>query len=335
MGETGITTAFIGFGEAGMAFAEGCGAGFAAGARAYDIATRDPSLRAAKRADYARTGVTGCDTAAEAIEGAALILSLVTADQALAAAEDAAAHLAPGALYCDLNSVAPDTKRAAARAIEAAGGLYVDVAVMSPVRPARNKAPLLVSGPHAEAGAAALEARGFNPRIVAGDVGAASSIKMIRSVMVKGMEALTAECFLAAHQAGVADQVTASLDASWPGFDWAAKADYNLDRMMVHGLRRAAEMEEVVKTLDALGTGSAMTRGTVERQRAIGSLGVRQPPKGLSEKIDALLNPFVSSEVETRSGTVPTSLDFARDKRVVGVDERANRIGQNREDTRA
>ena len=178
---------------------------------------------------------------------------------------------------------------AAARAIEAAGGRYVDVAVMSPVHPARLAVPLLVSGPHAEAGAELLRRFGFtNVEIVAGAIGAASSIKMIRSVMVKGLEALTAECFLAADQAGVTEQVAASLEASWPGTDWAAKANYNLDRMMVHGLRRAAEMEEVVKTLDALGTGSTMTCGTVERQRAIGELGL-SPGQTLNAKIEAIL----------------------------------------------
>jgi 3-hydroxyisobutyrate dehydrogenase-like beta-hydroxyacid dehydrogenase len=274
-----MTTAFvfIGFGEAGAAFAG------AAPARGYDLAADDPAKRSAKLDDFARASVAACGTAAEALAGAHAILSLVTADQALIVAQSAASLLESGALWFDMNSVAPDTKRAAAMAVEAAGGRYVDVAIMAPVHPARRNVPLLVSGPHAEAGAALLAEVGFtNITVIAGPVGAASSIKMIRSVMVKGLEALTAECFLAAHAAGVTEQVLASLDAGW-----AERADYNLERMMVHGLRRAAEMEEVVKTLDALGTGSAMTRGTVERQRAIGELGL-VAPDGLAAKLDML-----------------------------------------------
>lgn len=277
------TIAFIGFGEAGAAFAGG------APARGYDRKTDLPDLCAAKLEDFANARVMACPDAAAAIGGARAILSVVTADQALAAARTGAALIEPGAFWFDMNSVAPDTKRAAAALIEAAGGRYVDVAVMAPVHPARRAVPLLVSGPHADIGARMLAEFGFtNIAVAAGPVGAASSIKMIRSVMVKGLEALTAECFLAADAAGVTDQVVASLDASWPGIDWAAKADYNLDRMMVHGLRRAAEMEEVVKTLDALGTGSAMTRGTVERQRTIGALGLT-PDGGLADKIHAIL----------------------------------------------
>lgn len=257
-------------------------------ARGYDRKTDDAATRAAKLADFESAGVRACDSAAEAIVGASAILSLVTADQALAAVSEAAPHVEPQALWLDMNSVAPETKRAAAAVIHDAGGRYVDVAVLAPVHPARLGVPLLVSGPHAEAGKEALSAFGFtNVRVVAGEVGAASTIKMIRSVMVKGLEALTAEWILAAETAGIRDEAIAALNASWPGVDWAEKADYNLDRMMLHGLRRAAEMEEVVKTLDALGTGSAMTRGTVARQRAIGALGL-VPPEGLAAKLAAL-----------------------------------------------
>ncbi len=92
-----------------------------------------PDLRAAKLDDFARAGIVACaDAAAAAIKGAGAVLSVVTADQALIAAQSAAAVLDTGALWLDMNSVAPDTKRAAAASIEAAGGRYVDVAVMAP-----------------------------------------------------------------------------------------------------------------------------------------------------------------------------------------------------------
>lgn len=259
--------ALIGFGEAGAAFA--AGTDWLRDACAYDRKTDNPASRPAKQADYAAAGIAGAVTSDEALAGANAAFSLVTADQALAAAQSA--MLSSGTLWFDCNSVAPETKRSAAQAIGTAGGRYVDVAVMAPVRPAGRDVPLLVSGPHAEIGAAKLAELGFSrARVVAGGVGAASSIKMIRSVMIKGLEALSAECALAADAAGVRDEVLASLDASWREESWAARFDYNLDRMRVHGARRAAEMEEVVKTLEALGTGAAMSRGTVERQRALG-----------------------------------------------------------------
>jgi 3-hydroxyisobutyrate dehydrogenase-like beta-hydroxyacid dehydrogenase len=276
--------ALIGFGEAGMAFASQ----WDAPVRAYDIKTDDPGAAAAKQADYARHGVTGTATLSEALDGASLILSIVTADQALAAAEAAAATIAPGALYCDFNSVAPGTKQEAAKAIEAAGGRYADVAVMAPVHPRKLGVPLLVSGPHAAEAVTALMEAGFAPRLVEGAVGRASTIKMLRSVMVKGIEALSAECFLAAHEAGVVDEVAASLGGTWPNVDWAAQADYHLERMLHHGTRRAAEMEEVARTIAALTSDNAMSRACAEKQRVIGALG--QPvPVGLAAKSELIL----------------------------------------------
>ncbi|MBV2151103.1 DUF1932 domain-containing protein [Sphingobium sp. AS12] len=285
----------IGFGEAGSTFAQA--GDWAAAAHVYDAKTECATTRESMLAAYAQAGVLPALFMEDALDGVDLILSLVTADQALAVAEGAADLIAPGAIYCDMNSVASQTKQAAARAIEAAGAHYVDVAVMAPVDPARLNVPLLLSGEKAQIAEARLRALGFaKTRIVGADVGRASSIKMIRSVMVKGIEALTAECVLAADAANVLDEVLASLDASEKAKPWDVRADYNLDRMLVHGLRRAAEMEEVVKTLEGLGTGAIMTRGTVERQRAIGALGVMAVPEGLGAKIGVVSSHVIPAE---------------------------------------
>ena len=279
-----VDIVFIGFGEAGQAFA----GGLDCARRGYDRKLDDAATAATKRAEFDVCGTTAMASNAAAVGGAGLILSLVTADEALAAAEETARALQRGALYFDANSVAPDTKRAAAAAIEAAGGRYIDMAVMAPVHPLRLQVPLLLSGAFAHDAVDVLTHLGFQPRVVGDAVGHASAIKMIRSVMVKGLEALSAECVLAAHVAGVEAEVIASLDGSWREQGWADRFDYNLDRMLVHGSRRAAEMEEVVKTLDSLGTGSEMTRGTVRRQRALGAIGIGAPD-GLEAKMDLIL----------------------------------------------
>lgn len=271
--------ALIGFGEAGSTFAR-------AGdwrARVFDVKT-DGADRATMLARYDEAGVTLAETSVDALSGAGAVISVVTADQALSAARDAAPSLPTDAFFFDMNSVAPDTKRAAAAVIDASGGRYVDVAVMAPVDPARMGVPLLVSGPYAEQGAAILSELGFTKvRVVGTEVGRASTIKMLRSVIFKGMEALTAECVLACGRAGVLDEVLGSLGAEWP-----ALADYRLDRMMVHGVRRAAEMEESAKTLEALGVDPLMTRGTVARQRQIGSLAISPVPETLEAKLERL-----------------------------------------------
>ncbi|HET6523110.1 NAD(P)-dependent oxidoreductase [Sphingopyxis sp.] len=274
----------IGFGEAGSTFA--CAGRWCKRVHVYDLQTETRLERDAMLAAYREAEVVGAAHLADALSQSNLILSLVTADQALLAAAAAADHILPNSLYCDMNSVAPQTKQAAAQLIDAAGGRYLDVAVMAPVNPARLSVPLLLSGSGAQEAAGRLSALGFaNLSVVGETVGHASSVKMIRSVMIKGLEALTAECMLAAEAAGVREEVIASLDASEPTGSWAARADYYLDRMLVHGLRRAAEMEEAVKTLQGVGVRAPMTRATVLRQRQIGELALGPAIEGLSEKI--------------------------------------------------
>lgn len=271
--------ALIGFGEAGRSFAT-------AGqwrARAYDCKTDRVEAAEAMRAAYARAGIQGASDSAAAVRDATLILSLVTADAALAAARAVAPALSPGALYCDMNSAAPDTKRAAAAAIAAAGGRYVDVAIMAPVEPARLAVPLALAGADAAEAAARLAALGFTAiEIVGPAIGDAAALKLIRSVFVKGLEAITAECLIAAERAGIADAVLASL-ARDTMLD-AREADRRIERMLRHGTRRAAEMAEAARTLETLGVDPAMTRGTIERQRALGERGDAIPAT-LSDKL--------------------------------------------------
>ena len=134
--------------------------------------------------------------------------------------------------------------------------------------------PLLLAGEAAADAETALRALGFtNIRTVGREVGRASAIKMIRSVMVKGIEALTDEMMAAAEAAGVTQEVLASLDASESRAPWAEKAAYSQERMATHGARRAAEMEESAKTLASLGINPVMTRGTVIRQRNAAKAG--------------------------------------------------------------
>ncbi len=249
----------IGFGEAGSTFARAGAWGDRA--RAFDILDERRDVMAA-------CGVSAAANAEQALSAAQIVLSLVTADAALKVVRDYAPFLQPGALWCDMNSVAPETKRAAASAVEELGGRYVDVAVMAPVDPKALAVPLLLAGTAAQEAREMLGALGFSDiTIVGGEIGRASAIKMIRSVMVKGLEALSWECAAAARAAGVFDEVTASLDASEKQIPWAERIAYNRERMETHGLRRAAEMEEAAKCLLDLGIEPVMTQGTAALQR--------------------------------------------------------------------
>ncbi len=283
--------AFIGFGEAAQAFVSGWGDKPPGPISAFDIKTNTDASRVAKLADYAACRVRGDNTLADALQDADIVFSVVTAGNAQAAASQAAGLFPRGALFFDMNSVVPDTKRANAKAIEAAGGRYVDVGVMAPVYPAQLRVPMLLAGPHAAQATETMRSIGFNTRCVGDDVGKAAAVKIIRSIMVKGMEAVTAECVLAAFAAGVEDEVMASLTATWSNAAMPERADYNLDRMMVHGRRRAEEMRAATEMAKSLGLGGGMSASTAHWQDRIGELEL--PADGdLRDKVAAILSAF-------------------------------------------
>ncbi|NGX86524.1 NAD(P)-dependent oxidoreductase [Rahnella sp. Lac-M11] len=233
---------------------------------AFDKQTGSAGIRQRARA----AGVSFASSAADAVKDSQIIFSAVTAAEALNVAVAVAGHLAPGPFFLDLNSVSPHTKHEAMALIEQAGGNYIDVAVMAPYPPARLKTPLLLGGKQAYAISEWLNENGFNSKVHSTTVGEASAIKMCRSVMIKGLEALTAECLSAARQYGVEKEVLASLHASFPSLGWNAQLPhYLISRIAEHGKRRAEEMREVVKTLADVGVAPNMSSGTVLAQQEL------------------------------------------------------------------
>jgi 3-hydroxyisobutyrate dehydrogenase-like beta-hydroxyacid dehydrogenase len=262
---------FIGFGEAGQAIASGLREAGIERIAAWDILF--PSAEGARlRAAGEKSGVRLASSAADAVAQTDIVIAAVTAASSLEAARSVAPHLSSNPYYLDINSVSPGRKQDTAKLLDDKAR-YIDVAVVAAIHPKRHRTPLLVAGPHAEAAAPLLREMEMELKIVGDAVGGAAAIKMIRSVMIKGIEALTLECFLAAARAGVLDEVTASLKNNYPGLDWAKLSEYNLERMASHGERRAAEMEESAATLRELGLDPLMVEATVRRQREMGAMG--------------------------------------------------------------
>ncbi len=264
---------FIGFGEAGQAIAAGLREVGVERISGWDILLPQPEGEKLRHT-AAASGVRCGSSAGDAVRGADLIISAVTAASSVEAAQSVKSHLAARPYFLDINSVSPGRKQETSRLL-GDSARYVDLAVLAPIHPARHQTPMLLAGPHADAIAPALTALGMRVTLAGTEVGAAAAIKMVRSVMIKGIEALTLECFLAAARAGVVDEVATSMKNNYPGLDWAKIVPYNLERMASHGERRAAEMEEVADTLRELGVEPLMTAATVKRQREMGQIGTQ------------------------------------------------------------
>ena len=277
LGTNAPRLAFIGFGEAGPLIAGGLLGAGAASVAAYDILVDDPAARDAWVAKAEAVPARACAAPADAVGDADLILSTVTSERALEAASAAAPHLRAGQLYLDLNSCSPGKKVKAAAAVETASAArYVDVAVMDTVPGRGHRVPMLLAGPAAHEAAERLAPFGMTLEVVGDTVGQASTIKMARSVFMKGLEAILCESLVAADRAGVADRVLASIQGTFPDLDWRRLATYHMGRMALHGRRRAVEMDSVADTLTDLGLDPFTAVGSGRRQMWVAGLGLRE-----------------------------------------------------------
>ncbi|HOY34931.1 MAG TPA: DUF1932 domain-containing protein [Piscinibacter sp.] len=259
-----MTIALIGYGEVGRILAEDLRAR-GESVVAFDLKL-DGDAGAAMREHASTQGIALATSHADAVRGADLVISAVTASQAVPVALACAAGLKKGAFFLDFNSASPGAKIRAAKTVNAVGARYVEGAVMTSVPPYRIKVPLLLGGPDAAALEPVLNGLGFAARVASEKLGVASATKMCRSVMIKGLEAMVIESFTTARAYGVEDAVLASLKETFPGIDWEKQASYFFQRVIEHGRRRSEEVREVAETVREAGLTPWSASGTAERQ---------------------------------------------------------------------
>ena len=264
--------ALIGYGEVGRILAEDLRAqGIAV--QAHDIRLGQGGAPAdAMRAHAASTGVALADSHRAALVDAQLVISAVTASQTVEVANACAPGIAAGAWFLDFNSASPGAKQRAAALIDAAGGRYVEGAVMTSIPPYRIRVPLLLGGEQAASLAPLLGEIGFAAEFAAAKIGVASATKMCRSIMIKGLEAMVIEAFTTARAYGVEDAVLASLAETFPSIDWEKQGTYFFGRVIQHGRRRAEEVREVAQTVRETGLSSWSADGTAKRQAWVADL---------------------------------------------------------------
>jgi len=217
-------------------------------------------------------GVALASSHADLAAKADLIVSAVTASQAVPVARACAPAVKRGAWFLDFNSASPGAKRRAADLIDGAGGRYVEGAVMTSVPPYRIKVPLLLGGSSARDLAPLLVELGFDAKVASEQLGVASAVKMCRSVMIKGLEAMVIESFTTARAYGVEDAVLASLAETFPGINWEKQGAYFFQRVIEHGRRRSEEVREVAETVREIGLTPWSAQGTAERQAWVADL---------------------------------------------------------------
>jgi len=278
----------LGFGEVGQTLA--------ADLRAHvgSITAWDLKFAESASAPTLAAGQLGVIAAADArssVAEADLVISAVTAGQIGEAADSVARHLKRQAYYFDLNSTSPAAKQAAAAVIDAAGGRFVEAAIMSPIAPRRVASPMLVGGVHAAGFLPLANQLGFaGAQLFSDKLGAASAAKMCRSVVIKGLEALMLESLLTARKFGVEQAVLDSLQSTSPADTWRTQGRYMISRALVHGRRRAEEMREAARTVAEAGLAPRMSGACAEWQEWAADHSAAAN-EGLEQMLDTLLAP--------------------------------------------
>lgn len=269
-----LRVALIGYGEVGGIFAQALVARGVAKVCAFDLLLPDAAASTAMRERAARDRVELRASAAEAAADADLVICAVTASNTRAAAQSVAGALRRGAFFLDINSASPRTKADCGALIAEAAGRYVEAAVMTSVPPYGIAVPMLLGGRDAAALAPTLADLGFKAKVASEELGVASAIKMCRSVIVKGMEAIVIESFVTARRYGVENEVLASLAETFPGMDWERNGDYFFSRVIQHGKRRAEEMREAAATVREAGLTPFMAAAIADRQQWVADLAM-------------------------------------------------------------
>nr|MDQ6882163.1 NAD(P)-binding domain-containing protein [Pseudomonadota bacterium] len=230
-----VRIGLIGYGEVGRTFSIGLKdkpGVLASGA--WDLRFADPDTSSSEFDHCAMHGVTAHASLRELCQASDLIISAVTASNTLAVAREAAQFVRAGSVFLDLNSASPGTKQQAAAMIDARGADYVEAGVMTSVPPYGIRAPMLLGGTQAAALAHLLTGWGMDAKAVSNQLGVASAIKMCRSVMIKGLEALVIESYTTARKYGVEEYVLPTLQETFPSIDWQQQGGYFFSRVVQH-----------------------------------------------------------------------------------------------------
>lgn len=298
----GLRIGFVGFGEAAHHIAKGLQTQPGIGSiTAYDINAGSAGVGHKIQQHARETQTTLVATNQDLAAACSIMISAVTANQALNAAHQNAPYLTPDHVYADVNSVSPGVKQAIAKTIQASGARFAEIAMMAPVPPYLHKVPMLAGGRGARDFVDQLAPFGISAEIVSDEVGTAAATKMFRSIIVKGMEALITECVLGASRYNADERVFASLAETFPGINWKELADYMVGRVVVHGARRAREMEEVAATLREIDVDPIMAEAIVRRMDWSVEAHLKQifhgeAPKSYREVVDAVAKKPVGAD---------------------------------------
>lgn len=281
--------AFIGFGELATALAQRLGASGEHRMRAWsrERPDLDAASSAARTERLRAAGVEAADSLEAAVRGADAVLCAVAGSASREVAERSAPFLDDGCLFVDLTAAPVADKESGARAVAAAGGRYADGAVLGTAAVPGATIPIVCSGPGAERCRELAVCEGISVEVLDGPPGRATQLKLLRSVYMKGRDALVVETLVAARRYGLASEVAASIEGPGERVSFVELADRVLRSLAVHAERRADELDGSVEVVRAAGLEPLLASAAAEVLHRVAATGVREELAGLRPEVGA------------------------------------------------
>jgi 3-hydroxyisobutyrate dehydrogenase-like beta-hydroxyacid dehydrogenase len=284
---------FLGFGEVGYRFAKDLSQAGLTCIVAYSRSGAKAAENDPLRQRAAAAGVELLRTPRALCARTNLIIAVTSGKSALAALRSVRPHLRADHIYVDANAGAVSAMETADRLLAGKSG-FVDAAIMGPVLFNGIKVLTAASGKRAEAFRALLAPYGMNIQVVGEKPGAASAMKLIRSVCIKGLSAMLIESLEAARRYGILDAVAADIAGSMDDRPFLQTMKRYVCGTAAHAERRVQEMADALELLRSLGASTRMTSATRAMLRDVVKLGLpehfgRREPDSITLVMDALV----------------------------------------------
>lgn len=271
----------IGYGEVGNGIGQGLRAEGLTQVFAYDIASFEGVFSDLIQSRARKAGVELVRTPADLAKATDFIIAAVPGNECVPAARAIAPHLGPKHLYIEIASATPKVKQQVGEILGASGAQIADGGIMgSPINDG-HRILIKTSGPAAPAFEAALNPWGMRMEVVSPTLGAGSGIKIVRSVVMKGMEALFHECAVGSARYGIQDEVFASICEFMDQRPFMETVKFLLRTGVIHAGRRAEEAGMSAEALEEVGVEPIMTRATVQRLQGVADMGLKEHFKGV------------------------------------------------------
>lgn len=260
---------FIGFGEAAYNISLGLKNEGISGIRANDAMMNHEVMGKQVHSRAEEAGVELISSAREVAQWADILFVAVPSSFTLGVCMEVKECLRPGQLYVDVSASTPATKEAIWAAIQDSGVLFADAAMMGSLPKDKHQVPITASGNGAETFCELMTPYGMKITLAGEKAGAASAIKLIRSIFMKGIAGLMVEMLQAADAYDVADEVVGGISKSLDGIPFANHLDRLVTGTGLHCVRRGAELKGSIALLEEAGLSAEMTIAAKHRHEAL------------------------------------------------------------------